>query len=601
MYSALNGALQATWKSLPAGSQVAVATTSFSAHVNYPTTTITKTAVSVLSGTVVLEQPHPDVIGQDIGGGAGGGALLVYIYGQNTGATTGWLACWNSTLAINSYINTPTAWNLAAGGAAMVVGNSVAGFPTIAQQQTTQPLDWNYGIMWNITIPNLTFMTTASNTTYATASGAGYTTVPATWNLAGADMNYVLLQSTLSDSVPTGTNVITLAVINVANQPMTTTYTQTIGGDTQVPTTGSFAWIENVTLPAYDQGSGTVFRAYLLDGGNIIIPEKTAGECIWDYSETTGTLLWTSTPFNNDFVLQSISAGIVANGIYYNPGYDGYMHAINTTTGAQIWDSISRTGGLEMPQPAYPMSGVTVAGGEVFTTTSKSYEVEPLYRGHCLYAYDATTGAQNWNISGQISVSAIVNGILVGTNSYDGRVYAFSRGQTATTVSAASWGGQNIVIQGTVTDQTPTSQAKGTPAISDAWMTPWMEYLYMDQPYPTNAVGVPVSIDAVDPNGNYIHIGNATSDISGTYSYQWTPPDIPGKYTIVASFSADNSYYGSSGETAAVVSAATTAVSPTPTPTSVADMYFVPAIAGLFVLIAIVAIVLALLMLRKRP
>jgi hypothetical protein len=129
-----------------------------------------------------------------------------------------------------------------------------------------------------------------------------------------------------------------------------------------------------------------------------------------------------------------------------------------------------------------------------------------------------------------------------------------------------------------------------------------MEYLYMDQPYPSQATGVPVSIDAIDPNGNYIHIGNATSDISGTFGFAWTPPDVPGKYTIVATFSADNSYYGSSGETYAyVVSAAAPSASPTATPTSVADMYFVPAIAGLFVLIIVVAIVLALLMLRKRP
>jgi hypothetical protein len=160
--------------------------------------------------------------------------------------------------------------------------------------------------------------------------------------------------------------------------------------------------------------------------------------------------------------------------------------------------------------------------------------------------------------------------------------------------------GTSMIIQGTVTDQTPGT-AMGTPAISDAWMTPWMQYLYMDQPMPTSATGVPVSIDAVDPNGNFIHIGTATSDITGNYHYTWTPPDIPGTYTIVATFSADNSYYGSSSETSAVVVSAATVVSPTATPTSVADMYFVPAIAGLFVLIAIVAIVLALLMLRKRP
>ena len=254
-----------------------------------------------------------------------------------------------------------------------------------------------------------------------------------------------------------------------------------------------------------------------------------------------------------------------------------------------------------MPQPYYPMSSAVVADGKVYTTTAKSYEQQPLFRGHLLLCYDANTGAELWNISGEIPISAIAQGYLVGVNAYDGCVYAFGRGQTATTASATLWGGQNIVISGTVTDQTPTSQAMGTPAISDAWMTPWMEYLYMDQPLPHDATGVPVSIDAVDPNGNFIHIGNATSDITGAYSYQWTPPDIPGKYTIIATFSADNSYYGSSGETAAVVGSPTTTVSPTPTPTSVADMYFVPAIAGLAVLIIVGLIVLALLMLRKRP
>jgi hypothetical protein len=34
---------------------------------------------------------------------------------------------------------------------------------------------------------------------------------------------------------------------------------------------------------------------------------------------------------------------------------------------------------------------------------------------------------------------------------------------------------------------------------------------------------------------------------------------------------------------------------------STADMYFVPAIAGLFVFVAIIGVVLALLVLRKRP
>jgi outer membrane protein assembly factor BamB len=329
---------------------------------------------------------------------------------------------------------------------------------------------------------------------------------------------------------------------------------------------------------------------------------------IWGFSESTGVLLWTSTPYNNDFSFQSQTSGLCANGIYYNPGYDGYLHAINATTGVQIWDSISRAGGTEMPQPAYPMSGLVAAGAPgntvIYSSTAKSYEAQPLYRGHCLYAYNGATGAQIWNISGEFSIICVDDGILIGSNKYDNTYYAFGVGPSATTVNApmtSITAGTSCIIQGTVTDQT-TGILKGTPAISDDYMGSWMAYMYMDQAMPTTATGVTVQLAAIDPNGNYVLIGNATSDVSGTYHYTWTPPNIPGTYTILANFGGSNSYCTSSSETAlTIASPAAAPASPTPTPTSVADMYFVPAVAGLFVLIAIVAIVLALLMLRKRP
>jgi outer membrane protein assembly factor BamB len=304
--------------------------------------------------------------------------------------------------------------------------------------------------------------------------------------------------------------------------------------------------------------------------------------------------------------MQSISEGTVAYGMDYIPGYDGYMHALNLTTGTEMWDTLVHAGGLEMPEEGFPVAGAIVADNMVFCSTSKAYETQPAYRGHCLYAFDAATGAQLWNISGEFSSGTIeiADGILIGFNTYDGYEYAFGAGQTATTVAAPMTevtAGSTLIIQGTVTDQTP-GLAFGTPAISDTWMTPWMEYLYMDQPLPTQATGVTVQLTAIDPNHNFISIGNATSDITGIYHYTWSPPNIPGTYTIVATFNADNSYYGSSSETSVTVGSPTaTATSPTATPVSVADMYFVPATVGLFVLIIIVAIVLALLMLRKRP
>ena len=141
----------------------------------------------------------------------------------------------------------------------------------------------------------------------------------------------------------------------------------------------------------------------------------------------------------------------------------------------------------------------------------------------------------------------------------------------------------------------------GIPCASDASMSAWMSYVYQQQPFPTNFIGVPVQISVLDSNGNYRSIGTATTDASGTYSLSWTP-NISGNYTVVATFAGTNGYWSSSAETYFTVMKEPTSTSaPTATPTSVADMYFVPAIAGLFVLIIIVLAVVVLLMLRKRP
>src|SRR5665647_68789 len=123
----------------------------------------------------------------------------------------------------------------------------------------------------------------------------------------------------------------------------------------------------------------------------------------------------------------------------------------------------------------------------------------------------------------------------------------------------------------------------------------------MQKPRPTNTVGVPVTINVVDSNGNYREIGATTSDADGFFSLNWKP-DITGQYTVYASFAGSASYWPSHAVTSFAVDPVAATPAPTATPIqSAADMYFVPAIAGLFVLVIIVAIVLALLMLRKHP
>jgi hypothetical protein len=206
---------------------------------------------------------------------------------------------------------------------------------------------------------------------------------------------------------------------------------------------------------------------------------------------------------------------------------------------------------------------------------------------------------------------AIADGYLVYLNLYDMQIYTVGKGPSQTTVTASpkvSTQGSSVLIEGAVTDiaagTQQTEQAgrfpNGVPAVSDASMSDWMGYVYMPKPRPTNTTGVPVTLYAIDTNNNYRQIGQTTSDANGCFSYSWTP-DIAGKYTVIASFDGSESYWPSHAETAFNVDNAPAATqAPTPVPISVADNYFIPAIAGLFVLVIAGFIVLALLMIRKR-
>jgi hypothetical protein len=127
-----------------------------------------------------------------------------------------------------------------------------------------------------------------------------------------------------------------------------------------------------------------------------------------------------------------------------------------------------------------------------------------------------------------------------------------------------------------------------------------MGYVYQQQPMPTNFIGVNVQINVVDANGNSRTIGTAITDATGKYNLVWTP-DVSGTYQVTATFAGNAAYWPSSATTAFTVMATSATVTPAPTPApSTADLYFVPAIAGLFVFVAIIGAVI-ILVLRKHP
>ena len=316
--------------------------------------------------------------------------------------------------------------------------------------------------------------------------------------------------------------------------------------------------------------------------------------------------------------------GFVAYNKLYVAGYGGEVFAYDTKTGNLMWsyggggEGNSTNSGTETAWGLFPLFFGAICDDKVYVYSSEHSPNTPLYRDEQVRALNATTGEELWTIKSWASVSRfsdwgfpIADGQLAYLNVYDMKVYSIGKGPSAITVTApdtATTVGTPIVIRGTVIDVsagTKQNEQKarfpnGVPAVSDESQSAWMEYVYMQKAKPINVVGVPVTLSVIDANGNYRTIGTTKSDASGMFTYAWTP-DIEGLYTVIASFSGSNSYYGSSAESS-FYSVPQTTTQPTQQPTTNAsDPILLPGIIAIIAAIAIVGAVLALLVIRKRP
>ena len=302
------------------------------------------------------------------------------------------------------------------------------------------------------------------------------------------------------------------------------------------------------------------------------------------WNMTTGKLAWLSETTADPWGCFWAYEHSAAYDMVYKLTYAG-VYAFNVTNGKIIWYysagnagtetpyAIQAPGqsGLETPQTSWPFYNIPViADGVIYAATGEHSPTLPLLRGQRLHAIDTFTGKGIWSIMGYWNPTALAEGTVFATNNLDGYSYAFAKGETATTVSVQNdvyTKGSSILIKGTVMDQSPAQS--NTPAVSDASMSGWMEYLHMQQPKPTNTTGVTVKLTAIDSSGKQIDIGSVTSDTTGLFKKMWTPTS-EGEYTIVASFAGSNAYYASSAETAVGISAAspTTTLMPVPTATA---------------------------------
>ena len=318
------------------------------------------------------------------------------------------------------------------------------------------------------------------------------------------------------------------------------------------------------------------------------------------YNLKTGALAWGPTKaLTNAWGIFNWQTDFIANGVFYNWGFDGMVHAYDAKTGNSLFDFDAGSAGTMNPYGVNALyQGILVADGKLFAQTGDHGNgAQPLYQGEMLFAMDAKTGKSLWNMSGWFTQPAIADGIMLSQNLYDNQIYAFGRGPTAATVAAPSTSvaaGSTVLIQGTITDQSPGA-AKGTPAISDQSMSDWMAHIYEQQPKPNNANGVPIRVTATSASGSVTTIGTVTSDTMGQFKIEWTPPSN-GLYTITATFDGTASYYGTVAQTGLSVSSnANTAPTGAGTSNDTLTIYLLIA-----TIVIIIAIAIAVIVIRRK-
>ncbi len=335
------------------------------------------------------------------------------------------------------------------------------------------------------------------------------------------------------------------------------------------------------------------------------------------YNLADGSLAWKA-PKSEQFQFYGGATAVCYKGKFIDcGGYAGVVRAFDAKTGTSLWNWTAPPVGVdETPYQYSPTSfGFLSGDGQLYLYSSEHSNNNPIRRDAQIWDVNVTDGKLIWMLTNWPSSAPILaDGRLLVVDSHDEQIYCFGRGPSSTTVSAPQIVpplGSTVQLTGTVTDQSQYGRRninggldvplKGTPAISDASMDAWMEYMFHQRPMPTNATGVTVSLDTIDPNGNLVHIGESTSDVAGNYGLAYTP-EVPGSYQIIATFKGSNSYGSSFGTTYLTIGAEPTTPAPTATAQaqSLADTYLIPVAAAIIIAIAIATIVIVLA-LRKRP
>jgi len=301
----------------------------------------------------------------------------------------------------------------------------------------------------------------------------------------------------------------------------------------------------------------------------------------YGFSLSTGAELWGPTPrqsYLDSYGFASMNDWeFIYDGKLISGNVGGIVYAYDVQTGNPLWTFENTDPYSEILwSNNWPIRKAFICNDVLVISHDEHSPIDPLPRGAPTVAVDLNTGEQVWsvNIRGTQwgGTPVIGDSIIAAYNTYDNRIYAIGKGPSAITVDAPLTGvttGSNVVIRGMVTDISPGTNdysiaarfPNGVPVMSDTDMNEWMQYVYMQFEQPTDVMGVQVTVEAVDPNGNYQNLGTITTDINGAYSLMWAP-EIDGKYDIYVTFAGTEAYYGSSASTAMPVDPAPTPAAP---------------------------------------
>jgi outer membrane protein assembly factor BamB len=577
------------------------------------------------------------------------GDLLLYSYDS----TTGNLLCWNSTQAI--YPGSPTG-----------TGQQVWRPPVGAVINAVADTLWqNASTTWGTTLDPLILQALATPHSGYTMNVTLPKNLPAIRNILANDQRepqqifgytitatYTGTTTASADTIP-----IWLATINAGATGYTPWPTLTNTLNTNLGFTVSMDYQKTITVPLPGKNYTWTLPVVNYDAQIFTLHCQQTRQS-WIYSLTTGDLLWGPTiqlppmayfypsswgsGFQGNVYPPSTSSLNTANGIFLDVGpdnYEGIINAYNITNGNLLW-SYTATASPYGYESSYgnsmPLMLGAVCNGMIYAYSTEHSPTNPLFRNAYLYCINLTDGTLIWKIENFIannyisatygqSGPAIANGYLITSSNYDNLIYCIGKGPSATTVSTPQSGiqmGSSFTITGAVTDQSPGSLAasknlgygpNGIPCVSDASQEAWMEYIYQQQPKPSSAnntgslqpaaVGVPVTLTAIDPNGNYENLGTATSNLNGFYSLTVDTNTLgagAGTYQIIASFAATNSYGSSSAASSFVVNAPPL-VTPTAAPISSESTQMYVLGIGIAIIIAIVIVgVLLFMAIRRR-